>query len=329
MSALPPPLLSILRNARHVVLTTHRNPDGDALGSVLALAHTCDVLGIRADILLPTEAPDFLRWLPGSDSLAVYDAARDADLLAAVDLAVVVDLSSVQRMEPVGSALIARGMPIVCIDHHLEPESFATVLYSDVDAPSTCSMLAGVIEGLGVTPPPAAVATCLYTGILTDTGGFRFPRTDGAVHRMVATLIDAGADPVAIYEQLYNQSTVERQRLMGMALQTLRTEYDGRLCLMPISAERMAEHGAVPADVDGFVHHTLGIAGVRMGILVVELENEVKLSFRSKGATYVRDLAAHFGGGGHGYAAGARVHGIPFDTVVATVTAAAAPYLVD
>jgi phosphoesterase RecJ-like protein len=173
----------------------------------------------------------------------------------------------------------------------------------------------------------AAVAQALYVGIMTDTGGFRFPRTTGRLHRTVADLIDAGADPVQAHEAIFNTSSIGRMNMLGEALCSLRTFYAGRLCVMVLTAADLKRHGCTTDDVEGYVHHTLVIDGVQMGIMIVELADQVKISFRSKGQTFVRDLAATFGGGGHVYAAGARIQGQTLDTVVHTVVERAETFL--
>lgn len=320
--------IETLRLARRVVITTHRNPDGDAVGSVCALRNALVERGIAVRILLPTPAPSNLLWIAGADDMEVFDAERHASVLASADTLVVLDVNALARFEPVASAMRDAPGRIICIDHHVHPETFAHVQCTDTDAPATCSMLFDIIGELnGGSAWSQAVAEPLYVGIMTDTGNFRFPRTTETTHRMIAALIGAGADPVRAYDEIFNRSTVQRLNMLGEALCSLRTFYDGQVCVMVVTHADLLRHGCTSEDVDGFVQHTLAIAGVGMGIMIVELDNQVKLSFRSKGETYVRDLAASFGGGGHVYAAGARVVDVPLDDVVAQAITKAEAYV--
>ena len=317
-----------LRAANRVVITTHKNPDGDAVGSVCALRNALLERGIAARIILPTPAPTNLCWIAGAADMEVFDAERHASVIASADTLVVLDVNAVARFEPVASAMRQSEARIVCIDHHVHPEAFAHVQCTDTDAPATCSMLFDILRALNDGSSfSRAVAEPLYVGIMTDTGNFRFPRTTEATHRMIADLVEAGADPVRAYEEIFNRSTVQRLNMLGEALCSLRTFYDGQLCVMVVTHADLLRHACTSDDVEGFVQHTLAIAGVGMGIMIVELENQIKLSFRSKGDTFVRDLAASFGGGGHVYAAGARVTDVPLDSVVAEVITRAGTYV--
>lgn len=314
----------VLRNARRVVITTHMNPDGDAVGSVCALRHFLAERGVAVRIVLPTPAPANLLWIPGATDMEVCDPALHASVIHEADTLVILDVNARKRIEPVASLMLAASGTRVCIDHHIQPEDLAHVQCTDVDAAATCSMLADVLRAVDPTQPfSPAVAMALYVGIMTDTGSFRFPRTTGDLHRKIAGLLDAGADPVRAYDEVFNRSTVERLNMLGEALCSVRTFHEGQLCVMVITAADLRRHQCTTDDVEGFVHHTLSIEGVTMGVMIVELDTEIKLSFRSKGTTYVRDLAASFGGGGHVYAAGARVKERPLDAVVEAVIAAA------
>lgn len=317
-----------LRNARRVVITTHMNPDGDAVGSACALRSYLLERGVAARVILPTAAPQNLLWIPGAGEMEVCDPARHTEVIREADTLVILDVNARKRFEPVATLMLDAPGRRVCIDHHVRPEDIAHVQCTDVDAAATCAMLVDVLDLIDSDQgSSAAVATALYVGIMTDTGSFRFPRTTGDLHRAIARLIDAGADPVRAYEEVYNRSSVERLNMLGEALCSMRTFHDGRFCAMVITAADMQRHRCTTDDVEGFVHHTLSIDGVSMGVMIVELEGEIKLSFRSKGSTYVRDLAASFGGGGHVYAAGARVKARSLDDVVQAVVTAAADWL--
>lgn len=317
-----------LLDGRRVVLTTHRNPDGDAIGSVMGLHHLLVDRGLEVHTILPDPAPRNLRWLidhAPTDRVSVWSASSgDVQLLTSADVIVVCDLNTLSRLgtgeSDLGTAIRTHGMRDTCqlinIDHHVEPEEFTTHQWIDTDAPAVCSMLCELFFDLSV---PAATAKAWYTGLMTDTGSFRFPRTTQKTFLQAAWLVEHGADPVEAYERVINANTFQRELLLGSALHTMQRYANDRLCVMSVRTADLERTGSDVEDTEGFVHHTLSIEGVDMGVLVVELPHCVKISFRSKGSVYVRDLAATFGGGGHVYAAGARVFGSTFNDVLKLV----------
>lgn len=313
-------VLEALRQHRLCIITTHINPDGDAIGSALGMMHLAAALGIEARVVLPTPAPDNLLWFDGAERLEVY-SENLASAIEEASCIIVLDLNSRSRLRELGEAISRSRATVINIDHHTHPEEFAHVAWIDTDACSTCSMIAELAEVADVRG--AAMAMCLYTGIMTDTGSFRFPRTTARVHRIVASLLDQGADPVLSFERVMNQGSVLRARLLGEALRSMQLHADGRLCVMVLTRATLDAYECTTDDTEGFVHHTLSLAGVDMGILIIELATEVKCSFRSKGSVFVRDLAARYGGGGHVYAAGARIPARPLDDVVRDVVSAA------
>ena len=318
--SVPENILVSMNASRNAVITAHINPDGDAVGSTLGLWHLLRTMGCNATVVLPNAAPSNLMWMEGSSEIVVFgdDAKR---IMADADTIFVLDLNAISRLGEIGVAIQSSAATIVNIDHHTFPEDFASAAWVDVDACSTGIMIAMCADALNAFTP--AMAMCLYTGIMTDTGSFRFPRTTSHVHRMVAKLIDEGADPVRSFDEVMNRGSIARTRLLGIALSTMSIYADGALCVMVVRGADMLAHECTTEDVEGFVSQTLALHGVKIGILFVELENETKCSFRSKGTTYVRDLAAQYGGGGHVYAAGARVKGRHFDEVVEEITAKA------
>ena len=313
-------VLDALRQHRSCIITTHINPDGDAIGSALGMMHLAAALGIEARVILPTPAPENLLWFDGADRLEVY-SEHLASPIEEASCIVVLDLNARSRLRELGEAIARSNATVINIDHHTHPEQFAHVAWIDTDACSTCSMVAELAEV--ATVRGASMAMCLYTGIMTDTGSFRFPRTTSRVHRIVASLLDQGADPVLSFERVMNQGSVLRARLLGEALRSMQLHADGRLCVMVLTRATLDAYACTTDDTEGFVHHTLSLAGVDMGILIIELAGEVKCSFRSKGSVFVRDLAALYGGGGHVYAAGARIPARPLDDVVRDVVSAA------
>lgn len=289
------------------LVTTHVNPDGDAIGSVLAMYHYLHDRGSAVNIFLPSACPRNLQWLPGNEHMVVWtNTSEQRKVVSNSAVTVVLDLNSLGRLETLGTFIRESGATIVNIDHHTRPEAFAHVQIIDEAAASTTFMLANLLDITG-SDSRTAMATCLYVGLMTDTGSFRFPRTDASVMRLAADLIETGADPVECYEKIYNVESINRTRMLGAALAGMQLYHNGRLCVMTLTIGEMNKHQCTLEDTEGFVHHTLSVLGVRMGALLIEVPGTIKCSFRSKGDVYVRDLAAKYGGGGHVYAAGARI----------------------
>lgn len=313
-----------LRRAKTVVFTTHVNPDGDGLGAEMAVGLCLQSLGADVRIINYSETPgNFLFLNTPTLKFEKFNADTHAEVIAAADAIVVVDMNDTERLRAMGKYILESRAEKIILDHHLDPDDFAQRLIVDVDACASGEIgyrLADILMEHKITLP---IATALYTAIMTDTGSFRFPRTDPEVHRMAAHLLECGADPMYIYERVYNQSSLNRMRLLGMALGELRLECGGVVGLLIVTQSMFKTAGAREEDVEDFVQTTLSVAGTRMGILAVELRDGVKLSLRSKGNIPVNRMAESFGGGGHKNAAGARVlHQSVADTVERTLAIA-------
>lgn len=318
--------------AGRVVITTHQRPDGDAIGSVVGLHALLTALGKQVTTILPDPSPANLQWMVDHldhKQVIVWDSSESgSDALATADTIIIVDLNALSRLgtEPadLGTAMyrcqLREDVVLVNIDHHTHPEAFTPYQWIDVDAPAVCAMLADLFEEAPPTTAiPSVTAMAWYVGIMTDTGSFRFPRTTAKTLSQAAWLVRHGADPVEAAERVLNNGRFEREQLLGIALQSMQRYVHGRLCVMTVRKSDAERLGASLHETEGFVHHTLGISGVEMGILLVEHDSMTKISFRSKGTTYVRDLAASFGGGGHVYAAGARISNRTFTEAVEVV----------
>ena len=299
----------LLRGERFV-LTTHVNPDGDGLGACMALGLALQQCGKRVRLINTSDTPHNYLWMNG-EALAFerYEHSHHAAEIAAADTIIVVDMNDKARLRTLGDPIMASPARKVIIDHHLNPESWAQELLVDTDACASGEIAFRLIEQMIGEQFSRPIAEALYAAIMTDTGSFRFPRTDPEVHQMVGRLIACGADPTDMYERVYNQSSVNRLNLLGRALSGLQLKFNGAVAIMTVTREMFSETNAQADDVEEFVQQTLMVKGTRMGVLIVELRDGVKLSFRSKGTVHVNGLAAHFAGGGHAHAAGARIHG--------------------
>jgi phosphoesterase RecJ-like protein len=322
-------LLDLFRSRSRFVLTTHVNPDGDGIGSEIALASWLRNRGKEARVINTSPLPLSYRFLDPAGTITQFDTARDGPALAGADAIVVLDTNHPDRLHSMKDAVLASPAPKVCIDHHLNPDPFASPALIDENATSTGEMLYRLLFPEGEPPPDPEIATALYCAIMTDTGSFRYPRTGPATHLIVARLIECGADPVAVYTEVYERWSPGRIHLLGEVLAALRTGCGGRLAHCTITRAMLSRTGTGEEDTDNFTTYPMSIAGVRIGILFLEIEGGVKISFRSRGMIPINVLAMEFGGNGHRNAAGARIPGADLGTVRSRVLAAAEKYITE
>ncbi|HTP13842.1 MAG TPA: bifunctional oligoribonuclease/PAP phosphatase NrnA [Bacteroidota bacterium] len=319
---------AILAKSTNIVLSTHINPDADGIGSELALCLFLEGKGKRVSILNHSETPDNLLFLDPDRRVIRFDPANHAGIIRKADLIVILDTNHPDRLASLKPYVLESKAPKVCIDHHLEPASFADLYI--LDEPSTATgeivyKLLAYSDKAAMTPH---VATLLYAAIMTDTGSFRYPKTDAEMHRIIAHLIESGADPVVIYQSLYEQGTPGRVRLLGQTLATLQMAHGDKAAYFTITRKMFQDTGTTEADADAFVPYTLTIKGVQIGLMFTELPGDVvKVSFRARGDIWVNKLAQEFGGNGHQHAAGARVHNAHISDVIGNVVESAGKYI--
>lgn len=319
-------MAALLVPGRRVCLTTHLNPDGDGLGSEVALAHLLRARGMTVSICNPSPTPDRFAFLftdlPGVDRTpkAVVELRR-------ADLIIVLDISDLSRLGGLAETVAARGVPVCCIDHHVGPGKLPDgPRWIDSGAAATGELIYRLAEALSwqVTAP---VARALYVALMTDTGSFRFANTTPETLRTAAALLEHGANPEEVYRDVYASGPVGRPRLLAEVLQTLAYDPEVGLTWLTVPTGALERHGVEADDLDGAVEHARAIAGVRIALLFREISaGRVKVSFRSVGSVDVAALARTFGGGGHTKAAGAAIDGTLAD-VEATVVAAARAWL--
>ena len=307
-------LRSFLSVPRDIALLSHRNPDGDAIGSTLGMRRYLEPLGHRVAVLVPSDYPEFLGFLDGIGDTLVYDkdAAACEEVLARAELVGLLDFNSIDRIDKLGEAAAAKApdAPRFLIDHHLEPEDMADVTVSDTTAASTCELVFRAIKAMGdrarVTPH---VAEALMTGILTDTGGFSYA-TNAALFRDVAELFDVGVDHERLQTAIFSGFTEKQLRLLGHCLAN-RMEIlpEFRTGIITLTKRDYDQFEIVRGDTEGIVNQLLRIRGIDVAAFITEQPNIVKLSLRSRGDISVQALAArHFRGGGHKNAAGGYSH---------------------
>jgi phosphoesterase RecJ-like protein len=295
-------------SGRRVALSTHLNADGDGCGSEAALARLLAVRGLAPRIVNPTPWPEMFDFLLGDD---VDDqTARGAKALKDVDVLVVLDISDVKRLGVLTDAVRALTMPKLVIDHHIaSDEPAGSIVVSDTTACATAELVYDVAQVFGWELTPA-IARSLYTGMLTDTGGFRFSNTTPRCLAVAAQLLACGVDPEDMYTRIYASAPAGRVRLMADVLGTLQVDDTVGLSWLTMAADALETHGVRSEDLDGIVEHARSIAGTRMALFFRDLgHGKVKVSFRSTGDTDVNAFARQFGGGGHAKAAGALIAG--------------------
>lgn len=300
----------LLHKKKDIVITTHLNPDGDAIGSSLGLYNFLLQKKHKVTVIPPNDCPDFLKWMEGSKDILPYESnSKKADkLIAAADILFCLDFNALSRIDKMEPAVAnAKGFKVL-IDHHLQPQAFPDISISDTSACSTCQLVYEFIEALGETSKiNTAIANCLYTGIMTDTGSFRFDSTTATTHRILADLIEAGAQKTYIHEQVYDTHSENRMNLLGHCLaHKLTVLHDYKTAFISLSAEELERFHYKKGDTEGFVNYALSILHVRFAAIFIERNELIKISFRSKGNFDVNTFAReNFSGGGHFNAAGA------------------------
>ncbi len=305
-------LKEVLSKPQQIVIIGHKNPDGDAVGSTLGLKHYLDKKGHKAQVLMPNEYPDFLHWIPGSETVYRFDRQNNQCVksLRKSTMAFLLDFNALHRVgQDMQNTLEKYEHDFALIDHHQQPDDFE-YMYSDTSMSSTCQMVYNFIEMMGdVDMIDKNIATCLYTGIMTDTGSFRFRSTTSTTHRIIADLIDKGAENDKIHSNVNDSNTYSRLLLLGQALSNLEILPEYKTAFITLSEEEKHKYSHEKGDTEGVVNYALSLKGIVFGIIFIEDEEQgiIKISFRSKGKFSVNQFARkYFNGGGHDNAAGGR-----------------------
>lgn len=310
----------LLSTIREIVITTHRNPDGDAIGSSLSLYHYLKQYGHSVNIVMPSEYPEFLEWMPDIDGITVYDLEpeRSKVLVEKAEIIFCLDFNGLDRIDRLGELIHhTQHSKIVMIDHHLDPEPFADYAFSDPTASSTCELVYDFIVDLGDRKQiDKTIAESLMTGILTDTGSFKYS-TSPKLYRVVADLVELGADDYKLQDKILNSQKEKQLRLLGYCLYH-RMEYleEYKTAIITLTKDDYSKFSISRGDTEGVVNQMLKIKEVKMAAFITEQPTIVKLSLRSKGDFSVQEIAQrHFKGGGHKNASG----GSSFKSLTATV----------
>jgi bifunctional oligoribonuclease and PAP phosphatase NrnA len=314
-------LKELLKEPKEVMITTHHKPDADALGSSLGLAGYLKKKGHRVTVITPSDYPDFLNWMEGHEDVIIYSEKNDALVQRIVNESQIIfclDFNNLSRINELGPYIREAKGTKVLIDHHLQPENFADLDYSNTSAAATAELIYDVIKAMGDSDMiDATIGECLYAGIMTDTGSFRHPSTSRNVHLIIADLLHIGVKTSNIHRLIYDSSSELRLRFLGYALKdklVVLREYN--TAYFAISAEELKAYNSKTGDTEGLVNYALSIEGIIFAALIVDRTQAIKMSFRSVGDFSASDFSReHFNGGGHKNAAG----GISYDTLEETV----------
>ena len=324
-------LHSVISSAQHVVLLTHQSPDGDAMGSSLAMYHYIKSLGKEAQVIVPNAFPDFLVWMPGADTVLLYDAqtAEANSSLEEADLVICTDFNAPSRIGALGDKMLTLACPKLMIDHHLHPADFADFIVSEPEASSTCELVYEVLTTLNAKLS-TDIATCLYTGLMTDTGNFSYNSNRPQIYSIISHLVAAGANKDEIYNAVFNQYSIERMKMVGYCLyQKMRVFPEHHTALIYLSRKELYRFNFQKGDAEGIVNMPLQSKDIHYSVFMREdkatpdemeknggISTKIKLSFRSQGDRPVNIFASEvFNGGGHANAAGGEFYGPLQDAV--------------
>jgi len=310
-----------LADRQKIIITTHYKPDGDAMGSSLALYHWLILHGHQVKLIVPSDYPSFLFWMPGQDEVIIYTSHKETadQFIKEADIIFCLDFNHLSRINEMGQAVRESKAYKVMIDHHLAPEGFDDVRHWDPKAAATAQLVYDFIvnqmnDRAGIS---ADIATSLYTGIMTDTGSFRFSSTTAEVHLIVADLITLGAQNWKIHEHIFNSSTESRLKFLGFCLlNRLEVIPEYNTAIFAIEARDLKQFNITTGDTEGLVNYALSVSGIRLAALIIDRSERVKLSLRSIGDIPCNEICTrYFDGGGHKNASGGHSQGTLQDVV--------------
>lgn len=314
-------LSKFLEKPRNIVIIGHRNPDGDAMGSTLGLQHYLSKKGHNPTVVVPNEYPNFLHWLPGSENTYRFDwqNSQSQRAIKASEIIFLLDFNALHRVgHDMQKTLENYANDFAMIDHHQQPDD-VKYMYSDAEICSTCQMVYQFIElNNDLDLIDKDIATCLYTGIMTDTGSFRFRSTSSKTHRIIADLIDKGADNAKIHNNVYDANSYGRLLLLGQALSNLQILPEYKTAFITLTEQEKKKFNFQKGDTEGVVNYALSLKGIIFAAIFIEDtdQNIIKISFRSKGTFSVNKFSRnHFNGGGHDNAAGGKFLGKMEDVI--------------
>lgn len=307
-------IASLIDNNQEFIITSHVNPDGDAIGSEIALYSHLKKLGKNVRIFNYSETPSNYTFLDNDRIIQTFDESKDTSAITGAEVLFILDTNDYSRIKTMAPSFRESKAKKVCFDHHLGLNKNDFDYYiSDTDSASTGEILYKFLKSrdkeTGKDTIDLKIAEALYTAIMTDTGSFKFPRTTSETHIIAADLLSYGVDPFAVYTEVYNKSSLGKLQLLSRFLNNVKMEYDDKLIYSTVLQKDFEETKTNMYETEGFSQHLMSIASVQISVIFTETKRGVKISFRSNGEIFVNELAKEFGGGGHMNAAGASVDG--------------------
>ena len=314
-------LKELILQPKNIVITTHRGPDGDAMGSSLGLYNLLINLGHNVNVITPNDYASFLDWMPGNDTVTEFDGNEDKaiDITSKADMIFMLDFNSLSRLDDFSQTVADSKAYKVLIDHHQDPDiDIANLIFSDPSSCSTAQLLYELIVAMDMTNKiNMDIAECLYVGIMTDTGSFKYNSTASKTHNIIADLIDKGARNSKIHDLIYDNFSADRMKLLGYCINDKLLLYpENNTAIISLTDEELNKFNFKKGDTEGIINYALAIKGIIFAVLIVQRGDIVKLSLRSKGKFKVNLIAnKYFQGGGHTNASG----GISYLTVNETI----------
>ena len=305
-----PELKKLLATPQQIVITTHHKPDGDAMGSSLGLYAYLIQKGHHVSLITPTDYPEFLHWMPNNSDVIIYTEQEEKSIALVNEAALIfcLDFNTLSRINDLGEHIRNTTAVKLMIDHHLEPEDFDDYRHWDINACAAAQLVYDFIVNVMEEPEKVTkdVATCLYTGIMTDSGSFRFPSATSTVYRIAADLIDLGAEHWRIHQLVYDNVSENRLKFLGYCLSNkleILREYN--TAIITVTKEELQRYNIITGDTEGIVNYALSINGIKLAAFIIERTDRVKLSLRSTGDFPANEICKkYFQGGGHRNAAG-------------------------
>lgn len=309
----------LLSTKRNIIIVPHMSPDGDAMGSSCALSVFLKNEGHSVGVITPDSYPKYLSWIPGIDNVSVFFDDRKAakKKIEEAEIIFFLDHNDEHRQGEMQKYIEKKDVVKIMIDHHPEPKAKVDIMFSRIDVTSTCEMIYEFIVAIrGIDVITKEIATGIYVGINTDTGGLSYNSSFPQTYRIVASLIEKGIDKPYIHEMIYNTFSEDRLRLMGYCLnKKMKVLPEFKTAIISLTKKEMDEFNYQDGDTEGFVNIPHGMQGISISVLITEKKDKIKLSFRSKGEIPINKLAAkYFNGGGHRNAAGGDLN-IPIEDV--------------
>ncbi len=315
-------LKELLFRKKNIVIIPHINPDGDAIGSSLALMHLLNSIDHNSTVISPNKAPYFLKWSPGFENIIYFDSDKNSclKLIENADLIFTLDFNDLDRIGEMNKYVDSSNAKIILIDHHLSPKDYADLVFSDIEIGSTCELLFELIIELGYEKNiDSNIASCLYLGMMTDTGSFQYASVTSRTHEIISKLIQKGINQSDIHNKVYNNSSISRLKVLGSALSNLNVLKELNTVYMYLKRDDLKKFDFQKGDSEGIVNYGLSLKNIIFSVMFIEDindENNIKISFRSQDSFSCNEFAnKHFNGGGHANAAGGRDDGPIEETI--------------